>query len=88
MAEAIFDRFQVIDIDTHLTEPPDTWTSRVPKKWGDKIPHIVNHEGRDIWLVGDESIGAPGAYSMAGHTGTPPDFREGYHDIPASMSMT
>jgi predicted TIM-barrel fold metal-dependent hydrolase len=85
VAEPIFDRFQVIDIDTHITEPADTWTGRMPSKWGDRIPHIVNVEGRDLWMVGDQVVGMPGAYSMAGHTGTPPDFPAGYDAIPDSM---
>jgi predicted TIM-barrel fold metal-dependent hydrolase len=85
MPESIFDRFQVIDIDTHLTEPADTWTSRLASKWGDRIPHIEQQEGRDLWVAGGEVVGMPGAYSMAGHTGTPPDFPAGYAQIPDSM---
>ena len=85
MAQSIFDRFDVIDIDTHLTEPADVWTSRVSKKWGDRVPHIRNLEGKDLWFVGDTPVGMPGAYSMAGHSGTPPEFRNGYADIPPSM---
>ncbi len=29
-SEDLFDRHRVIDVDTHLTEPPDVWTARVP----------------------------------------------------------
>ena len=81
----IFERYQVIDIDTHLTEPADVWTSRLGKIWGDRVPHVRNVGGTDLWFVGDTVVGMPGAYSMAGHTGTPPDFRSGYRDIPPSM---
>jgi uncharacterized protein len=81
----IFERFQVIDIDTHLTEPADVWTSRLSEKWGNRVPHVRNVGGTDLWFVGDTVVGMPGAYSMAGHTGTPPDFRSGYRDIPPSM---
>jgi predicted TIM-barrel fold metal-dependent hydrolase len=85
MTAPIFERFRVIDIDTHITEPAHVWTDRVSKKWGDQVPHIVNVEGRDVWMVGSQPVGAPGAYSMAGHTGSPPDFRSGYDDIPKAM---
>jgi predicted TIM-barrel fold metal-dependent hydrolase len=85
MPESIFDRFDVIDIDTHLTEPADVWTSRLGSVWGDRIPHIRRVDGTDLWFVGDTVVGMPGAYSMAGHTGTPPDFRKNYDEIPASM---
>ena len=38
----LFDRYRVIDVDTHLTEPPDVWTahsgSEVPARlWGAHI---------------------------------------------------
>ena len=29
---------KVIDVDSHVAEPPDLWTSRVSKKFGDDIP--------------------------------------------------
>ena len=30
-------RLRVIDTDAHVTEPADLWTSRLPKKWEDRI---------------------------------------------------
>ena len=41
VTSAITDRIQVIDVDTHISEPEDVWTSRVSAKWGDQIPHVV-----------------------------------------------
>ena len=36
----LFDRYQVIDVDTHLTEPPDVWTARMPAALHDRrAPH-------------------------------------------------
>lgn len=81
----LFDRHRVIDIDTHVTEPADVFTSRVSSRWGNRVPHIRDLGDRDIWFIGDEPIGMPGAYSMAGHTGTPPEFRNRYADIPPAM---
>lgn len=61
----------IIDSDAHVTEPPDLWTSRVSKKYGDDVPHIktimrttagvVGNLGEGIaWVMGDEVIaGAP-----------------------------
>ncbi len=31
----------VIDSDTHVSEPPDLFLSRLPKKWQDKAPRVV-----------------------------------------------
>ena len=80
----IFEKYNVIDIDTHVTEPPDVWEGRVAKRWGDRVPHIQRVGELDLWMVGDLPIGMPGAYSAAGHDGTFPDFRKTYADIPAS----
>lgn len=81
----LFDRHRVIDIDTHITEPADVWTARVSKKWGDRVPHVRNLNGVDLWFIGDQTCGMPGAYSAAGHTGTFPDMRKSYRDIPPAM---
>ena len=35
-----FDEYRVIDVDTHVTEPPDVWTSRVASKWKDRVPRV------------------------------------------------
>ena len=72
MPTDLFDRFQVIDVDTHLTEPPDTWTARFPASRHDDVPHIERIDGQDVWMAGGERIGAPGYYSMAGHDGVMP----------------
>ena len=81
-SSSVFDRIKAIDVDTHITEPSDVWTSRVSKKWGDRVPHVQRHEGRDIWLIGDEMVGGPGFTTMAGFDGSYPDCPHGYDDIP------
>ena len=70
---SLFDRFRVIDVDTHLTEPPDVWTSRLPKKYGDSIPHLERKGPKDMWFINGKAAGAPGAYTMAGHDGIFPE---------------
>jgi predicted TIM-barrel fold metal-dependent hydrolase len=82
---ALFERYHVVDIDTHITEPADVWTSRVEKKWGEQVPHVKRVNGTDLWFIGAQPVGMPGAYSAAGHTGTFPDMRKTYEDIPPAM---
>ena len=65
----LFDRYAVIDVDTHLTEPPDVWTSRLPSALHDAVPHIERIDEQDVWMAGGERLGAPGYYSMAGWHG-------------------
>ena len=84
MGQKLFEKYKVIDIDTHITEPAGVWTDRVASKWGDKVPHIRKIEGRDMWFIGDVLSGGPGWYTMAGHDDTFPDVPMGYDDIPAA----
>jgi predicted TIM-barrel fold metal-dependent hydrolase len=46
----------VIDVDTHITEPGDLWTSRLPRKHLERAPRLVrNPENQwDVWHVGEE----------------------------------
>ncbi len=81
----LFERHRVIDVDTHITEPPDVWTARVSRKWGERVPHIERIDGRDVWMAGDERIGTPGSTSMAGFDGVIPESPATFDDIHPSM---
>jgi predicted TIM-barrel fold metal-dependent hydrolase len=86
VASDLFDRMRVIDVDTHLTEPPDVWTARMPARRHDDVPHIERIDGRDTWMAGGTRLGAPGYYSMAGHDGVlPVSIPETYDDIDPAM---
>ena len=39
----------VIDVDSHITEPADLWTSRAPAKYEDRVPHVVDVDGTPMW---------------------------------------
>lgn len=69
----------VIDADTHLTEPADLWTSRMPAKYVEQAPRMVrNDAGRDIWVFNGDQIGVVG---MTATAGWPTPFPDG----PATM---
>ena len=53
---ALCERYAVADVDSHIIEPADLWTSRVDPKWGDLVPHVKFHERRqeDVWYIGDK----------------------------------
>jgi len=78
----LFERYKVIDVDTHITEPAGVWTDRVSSKWGNKVPHIRQVDGRDFWFIGDDMAGGPGFYTFAGHDDTYPNAPLGYDSIP------
>jgi predicted TIM-barrel fold metal-dependent hydrolase len=45
----------VIDSDTHISEPGDLWTSRLPARFKDSAPRIVRdpETGVETWRIGD-----------------------------------
>jgi predicted TIM-barrel fold metal-dependent hydrolase len=88
MAGQLFKQHRVIDVDTHVTEPRDVWTSRVSSRWGDRVPHVVDDpEGgpKEVWVAGDEVLMAAGISAMAGFDGELPDHPDRIADaIPAA----
>ncbi len=59
----------VIDVDSHITEPADVWTSRVPAKFKDRAPKLVRNPetGWDVWSLGGEAPIVPiGFTAVAG----------------------
>jgi predicted TIM-barrel fold metal-dependent hydrolase len=55
----------VIDTDTHITEPGDLWTSRLPAKFKDRAPNIVRDPktGVETWRIGDSEGLLPVGYT-------------------------
>ncbi len=85
MSTQVFDRFKIVDVDCHITEPPDIWTARAPASRHDEFPHIERIDGRDVWMADGHHISSPGFTSMAGFDGVLPECPLTYDDIPASM---
>ncbi len=70
----------VIDSDTHITEPPDLFSSRLPAKFKDRAPTIRrNDQGSDEWVVGNLSPITP-----VGHTATA-GWREPFPSAPSTF---
>jgi predicted TIM-barrel fold metal-dependent hydrolase len=70
----------VIDADTHITEPGDVWTARVPEKFRDVAPRMVrSDDGVDTWQFGRTERPVPvGATAVAG-------WKEPFPSIPKNM---
>jgi len=63
MPEA-FQGIKVIDIDTHLTEPPDLWTSQVPAASRDRVPYVKRIGAVDHWFYRDTPLGFGGGAAI------------------------
>jgi uncharacterized protein len=56
---------QVIDVDSHLSEPLDLWTSRATPKYRDRVPQMRMLDGQWVWTIDrDRSMGVGSASSV------------------------
>ncbi len=48
----------IVDTDTHITEPADLWTSRLPESWGDRRMHVRWDDTRkaEVWAIGEQPL--------------------------------
>ena len=60
--------YTLIDVDSHITEAPDTWTDRVASKYRDRVPRVERRDGEDVWLIDGERATTVGPTAPAGWT--------------------
>ena len=65
------DGIEIIDTDSHLSEPHDLWTSRAPSHLQRRLPHVVEKDGRAHWVVeGDVVLGTASPASVVRQDGS------------------
>jgi predicted TIM-barrel fold metal-dependent hydrolase len=81
--DTVLNEIRIIDVDTHIIEPPDLWTSRVAGKFVDRVPqlHFDEELGWDMWYLEGERLFAPGSSAFAGHDEYPPYGPKRFTDI-------
>lgn len=73
-SDSILAGIPVVDVDTHLTEPHDLWTSRAPANWRDRVPQVKMINGSRTWVIdGDTVIGRAGPASSIKRNGEKSD---------------
>ncbi len=81
----LFAEHAVIDVDTHVTEPADLWTSRVPANGATR--YLTSSASRVVTSGSSTANGRwrQGAVSLAGYDGHPPnEFPPTYDEIDPS----
>ena len=63
--------YRLISSDSHVTEPGDLWTKRVPAALRDRAPHIKRFDEGDAWIV--EGMSGPLAFGWTSCAGLPPE---------------
>lgn len=68
--------FELISVDDHLLEPKDLWERRLPEKFKEVGPRLVETGSGPAWLVEDESYPLPVKNEFC--TGMGDDYELGY----------
>jgi len=73
-------RYRLISADSHVNEPPDLWTDRVPAALRDRAPRMERYEQGDAWII--EGVKDPINFGMNACAGLPPEEQKGwaFHD--------
>lgn len=57
---------KLFSVDDHIVEPADVWTNRLPKKFQEKGPHVIESDGRQFWVFEDQRSATMGLNAVAG----------------------
>jgi len=57
----VFGGRKVIDVDTHLVEPFDLWSSRAPAAMKSRLPRVEVKDGIRSWIIDEDKILSKGA---------------------------
>jgi predicted TIM-barrel fold metal-dependent hydrolase len=66
MSEAPINLDWLVSVDDHVIEPPHVWTDRIPAKYGDEIPHMVETKVGPAWQYDGKRVPTSGLSVTAG----------------------
>lgn len=65
--------YQLISSDSHVYEPPDLWTSRMPAQFRERAPHVISKADGDWWYCDGRKVSGTAAGSQTGRRFEEPD---------------
>ncbi|HEX4016785.1 MAG TPA: amidohydrolase family protein [Frankiaceae bacterium] len=69
-------RYRLISGDSHVNEPGDLWTARVPAALRDRAPRIQSFDEGDAWVI--EGVSEPINFGMNACAGLDPEEMKGW----------
>jgi predicted TIM-barrel fold metal-dependent hydrolase len=63
-ATDLLEGLHIIDCDSHLTEPPDLWTSRTPSSLKSRVPVQETVDGQTAWYLNGERWASTGGNTI------------------------
>ncbi len=67
---------RLIDADTHINEPPDLWTSRVAKRYVNRVPRLEHLPEGDAWII--EGVDQPINFGLNACAGLPAESQKAW----------
>lgn len=58
--------YELISVDDHIIEPPRVWADRLPAKYREAGPHVIEDGGREWWVYEDQRVDTMGLNAVAG----------------------
>jgi predicted TIM-barrel fold metal-dependent hydrolase len=58
--------YKIFSVDDHVIEPADVWSSRVPAKFKEAAPHVIEDGGREYWVYEGQRAATMGLNAVAG----------------------
>lgn len=58
--------YTLFSVDDHIIEPPGVWVDRVPTAMRERVPHVVEQDGRQMWVWEGGSEATMGLNAVAG----------------------
>ena len=57
---------KLFSADDHIIEPPGVWQDRVPARFRDAAPHVIEEDGREHWVYEDVKAETMGLNAVVG----------------------
>jgi predicted TIM-barrel fold metal-dependent hydrolase len=58
--------YDLISVDDHIIEPPRVWSDRLPARFQDAGPHVIEADGREFWIYEGRRGETMGLNAVAG----------------------
>ena len=58
--------YELISVDDHIIEPPRVWSDRLPAKYQEAGPHVIDEAGREWWVYEGNRVDTMGLNAVAG----------------------
>ena len=57
---------KLFSVDDHVVEPKGVWVDRVASAYKERVPHIVEYDGKEVWVWDGGEEATTGLNAVAG----------------------